>query len=79
VLENQNTYLYIIGETNGRALIRGGIFIQAEDNGKEATAIITKYIEGQAKKMSALYTQEDSSGLIDVINKASNKLLDLMP
>lgn len=80
VFDNTHSYMYIIGQTNERPLIRGGAFIEVDaEDSKDVGAIVSKYIEGNTKRFADLYAQTDSPALINALNKSINQLLDLIP
>ena len=79
ILDNGNSYLYIVGETNERPIIRGGSVVEIEGDGQNASAVVRKYIEGKSKKFADLYAQTESPALINALNKCLSELQNLMP
>ena len=79
-LENTHSYMYIIGQTNDRPIIRGGAFIEVDvENSKDVGDIVAQYIGNHSKKFATLYADKESPALIDALNKSIGQILDLIP
>lgn len=79
-MENTHSYMYILGETNERPIIRGGAFIEVDiEDCKDVGDIVAQYIGNNAKKFAGLYADKESPALINALNKSITQLLDLIP